>query len=75
MAILRRIVQNNKRSCYFYNGSFVFSTILCVSCMQLIALFFFVLKFFICKYVKYFVKILLLEYLNVKMVVKIMKII
>jgi hypothetical protein len=31
MAILRRIVQNIKRGCYFYNGSVVFSTVMCVS--------------------------------------------
>jgi hypothetical protein len=30
MAILRRILQNNKISCYFYNGYVVFSAIMCV---------------------------------------------
>jgi hypothetical protein len=35
MAILKRIVQIIQRSCYSYNGSVVFSTIICVSCRQL----------------------------------------
>jgi hypothetical protein len=34
MAILRRIVQNIKGSCYFYNGFVVFSTT-AISCLQL----------------------------------------
>jgi hypothetical protein len=37
MAILRRIVELVKRSYHFYNGSVVFSIIMCVSCRQLIA--------------------------------------
>jgi hypothetical protein len=68
MAILRRIVQNIKRSFYFYNGSVVFSTNdVCklqaakCRCFSLYYIF------------KYFIKILLLKYLNVKMVVEIIK--
>jgi hypothetical protein len=40
MAILRRIAQNIKRSCYFYNGSIVLSIIMCVSCRQVIVVVF-----------------------------------
>jgi hypothetical protein len=40
---------NIKRSCDLYNGSVVFSTIMCVSCRKLIAVFFtFVFVFAIC---------------------------
>jgi hypothetical protein len=52
MAILKRIVQITQRSYYSYNGSVVFSTITCVSCRQLLPLFFLCINF------KYFVKIL-----------------
>jgi hypothetical protein len=45
MAILKRIIQNNKRSCYFYNGSVVFSTIMCVSRRLLIVVVFPCIKF------------------------------
>jgi hypothetical protein len=40
MAILMQIIQNIKRTCYFYNGSVVFSIIICESCRQLIAVVF-----------------------------------
>jgi hypothetical protein len=55
MAVLRRIIQNIKRSCYFYNGSVVFSTIMCVSCRKLIAVVFLCIKFL--NILKNFVKI------------------
>jgi hypothetical protein len=70
MAILRRIVQIIKRSFYFYNRSVVFSIIRCESCRQLIAVVFVCIQF-----LNYFVKILLLKSLNIKMVVEIIKII
>jgi hypothetical protein len=55
MAIIRRIVQNIKISCYFYNRSVVFSTIMCASCRQLIALVY--LYAILNISLKYFVKI------------------
>jgi hypothetical protein len=45
MAILKWIVQNIKRSCYFYNGFVVFSAIMCVNCRQLISIVFLFIKF------------------------------
>jgi hypothetical protein len=44
MAIFKRIVQNIKRSCYFYNGSVVLVQ-LCVSCRQIIAVVFLCIKY------------------------------
>jgi hypothetical protein len=44
MAILKRIIQNIKGSCYFYNGPIVLSTNMCESCRQLIAVVFLCIK-------------------------------
>jgi hypothetical protein len=63
MAILRWIVQNIKRSFYFYNGSVVFSTIMCESCRQLIAIVFLCIAFLN----------MLLKYLNVELQLKLLK--
>jgi hypothetical protein len=68
MAILRRIVQHIKRNCYFYKGSAVFSTIVCVSCRQLIAVVFLCIKYF-----KYIVKILFLKYVMSKWLLRLLK--